>query len=89
MTVVRETTWLLGAGASRDAGVPLAAELFDQLKGASGQVELNATYDYVAAGAIMRAARLSLVGNWRGPNIEDVANTLDELIRRERQQPDP
>jgi hypothetical protein len=83
VTVVRETTWLLGAGASRDAGVPLAAELFDQLKGASGQVELNATYDYVAAGAIMRAARLSLVGNWRRPNIEDVANTLDELIRRD------
>jgi hypothetical protein len=31
----------------------------------------------------MRAARLSLLGNWRKPNVEDLANTLDELISRD------
>jgi hypothetical protein len=80
---VPSTTWLLGAGASRDAGVPLANELFTTLKGSSGDVHLNATYDYVYAGAIMKAARLSVLGHWRKPDVEDVANTLDALISRD------
>ncbi len=83
MNVAAETTWLLGAGASKDAGAPLASELFDSLKGATGARDLNATYDYIAAGAIMKTARLSLLGSWRRPNVEDVANTLDGLIERD------
>ena len=43
------------------AGVPLAAELFDELKGSSGEVELNATYDYVAAGVMMRVFSVNVL----------------------------
>jgi hypothetical protein len=89
MAHVRDTTWLLGAGASRDAGVPLATEMSNALKGSSGRLGLNAVYDYVLAGTIMRAARLSLLGTWRRPNIEDVANTVDALIERDMSEVGP
>lgn len=85
MTVpaVPQTTWLLGAGASKNAGVPLAGEMIDYLKGRGPDDAIKATYDFVVAGVIMRSARQSLRGQWRAPNIEDVANTVDALIRRD------
>jgi hypothetical protein len=57
--------------------------MFDVLRGTAGRPDLNAIYDYVVAGTIMRGARLSVRSGWQRPNIEDVANTVDALIERD------
>jgi hypothetical protein len=76
---------LLGAGASRDAGLPTSAGLLTALRDKFDSEQANAFYDFLAAGVALRNASERASGRLSiSPNVEDVANALDALIDRQR-----
>lgn len=76
---------LLGAGASRDAELPTSAGLLSALRDKFDSEQINAFYDFLAAGVALRDASERASGRRSfAPNIEDIANALDALIDRQR-----
>ncbi len=79
-----DTTVLLGAGASSNAGIPTSGQLVAKIgREINGDPRLHAIFDAIHAGCLMRSASSRISGSipvW--PNIEDVANTIDALIDR-------
>lgn len=79
----KDIIFLLGAGASADAGIPVSAEMIEQLEKIVEKKDRLSLYNHVKSAIYFSAGLRGKYGRDVSYNIETLANTLYELERNE------
>lgn len=83
MTRSNDIIFLFGAGASAEAGIPISAQMIDQLEQIVERTGRSALYNHVKSAIYFSAGIRGSYGHDVNYNIETLANTLYELERNE------